>query len=82
MVGIYETSDEVSENLQNLRRHYQGRRMPSFFNLDSSVVGLRPNVSAAPPLPRIRQPLAWSTLSKCSDSISSRCRKTCWAVLL
>ena len=42
--------------------NYVGRMMPSFFILASRVVGFNPKISAAPPLPRMRQFVACSTL--------------------
>ena len=42
--------------------NYVGRMMPSFFILASRVVGFNPKISAAPPLPRMRQFVASSTL--------------------
>src|SRR5271167_817289 len=40
------------------------RVMPSLTIMDSKVVGFRPRISAAPPFPRIRQPVMSSTLIK------------------
>ena len=59
------------EHLQQVGESYLGRTIPSFFILASRVVGLTPRISAAPRFPRMRQPVACSTLRKYSDSTSS-----------
>src|SRR5271156_4718512 len=50
--------------------------MPSLTIIESSVVGLRPRISAAPSFPRTRHPVISSTLRKCSRSVSLRSRLT------
>ena len=47
-----------------------GRRSPSLARRVSSVVGRSPSRSAAPPVPRIRQPVLSRTLRMCSVSTS------------
>src|SRR5271169_4694720 len=46
------------------------RAMPSLTILASSVVGLSPRISAAPPFPRTRQRVIFKTLNTCSRSAS------------
>ncbi len=44
---------------------YFGRSIPSFFILDSNVVGFSPRISAAPPEPRTCQSVCSSTPMIC-----------------
>src|SRR5262245_10073298 len=50
---------------------WRGRLTPSFAMRVSSVVGFMPSLSAAPPGPRIRQPVLSSTARMCSSSTST-----------
>ena len=53
------------------RRHRAGRLIPSLAMRVSSVLGLSPSRSAAPPVPRTRQPALSSVLRMWSRSTSS-----------
>ena len=56
-----------------LFRHYEaGRLIPSFFIFDSRVVRFIPRISAAPPLPAMRQAVFTRTPRICLRSTSSR----------